>query len=185
MTFSDNAELANLICAAGRRVRAAFKQLYERVAPKLFAIVLRILRERPLAEDVLQDVFLKIWQNAESFSADHGPAMGWVIAIARNRAIDVLRTRKLAAFVPASDATEFFAQLATGDCETEMANLAALRHCLGEIEEPARSCILLAYYEGYSREELASRYDRSVNTIKTWLFRSLLVLKTCLEPRHD
>jgi len=69
----DNAELITLITAVSRRDRAAFGKLYERVAPKLFAILLRILRNRATAEDVLQDVFLKIWQSAESFSAEAGP----------------------------------------------------------------------------------------------------------------
>ena len=59
--------------------------------------------------------------------------------------------------------------------------LAALRHCLGTLEELARNCILLAYYDGYSREELASRFGRPVGTIKTWLHRSLALLKSCLE----
>ena len=87
MTATDNTELAMLLTAVARRDRTAFKELYQRVAPKLFAILLRILRNRAAAEDVLQEVFLRIWQNAQSFSAEAGPAMGWLISIARNRAI--------------------------------------------------------------------------------------------------
>jgi RNA polymerase sigma factor (sigma-70 family) len=178
----DNAELITLITAVSRRDRAAFGKLYERVAPKLFAILLRILRNRATAEDVLQDVFLKIWQNAESFSEEAGPPMGWLISIARNRAIDILRSKNPAEPAVDTDAADLFARIAEpGDREAEMMDIAALRHCLGMIEEPARTCILLAYYEGYSRDELARRFDRPVNTIKTWLHRSLAALKSCLE----
>jgi RNA polymerase sigma factor (sigma-70 family) len=179
LTATDNAELAKLLSAVARGDRAAFKELYQRGAPKLFAILLRILRNKAAAEDVLQEVFLRIWQNAESFSAD-GPAMGWLISIARNRAIDILRAKNPAEPLADSDALlERFAEPL--DRETQMLNIAALRHCLGEIEEPARSCILFAYYEGYSREELARRFGKPVNTIKTWLHRGLAVLKSCLE----
>jgi RNA polymerase sigma factor (sigma-70 family) len=181
VTSTDNAELVTLICAVARQDRAAFKQLYDRVCPKLFAILPRILRNRATAEDVLQDVFSKIWQNAESFSAETGPPIGWLISIARNRAIDVLRLKNPAQ-PSADDWGDLFAEIAEpSDREADMMNIAALRHCLGTIEEPARSCILLAYYEGYSREELARRFDRPVNTIKTWLHRSLATLKSCLE----
>jgi RNA polymerase sigma factor (sigma-70 family) len=182
VTATNNAELAALLQAVARKDRAAFQALYERTAPKLFAIVLRILRERAPAEDVLQDVFLRVWQNAAGFSVEAGSAMGWLIAIARNRAIDHLRTKKLMPLAGTDDAADPYAEIAAiGDREAEMNDLAVLRHCLGELEESARSCVLLAYYEGYSREELAKRFDRPVNTIKTWLFRALGALKSCLE----
>lgn len=177
----DNGELIALIGATARGDRAAFATLYQRTAPKLLAILLRILRSKAAAEDALQDVFLKIWQNAESFSPEAGPPVGWLISIARNRAIDILRARNPAE--PGElEATDLFARLADlSDGEAQMSDLSALRHCLGTLEEPARNCILLAYYEGYSREELARRFDRPVGTIKTWLHRNLAILKSCLE----
>jgi RNA polymerase sigma factor (sigma-70 family) len=178
----DNAELANLVSAVGRRDRLAFKRLYAVAAPKLFGLILRILRDRAMAEDVLQDVFARVWQSAEGFSPDAGSAMAWLSTIARNRAIDMLRSKGPPLAAPDEEGTDYYERLAApGDPEADMTNLAALRHCLGEIEEPARSCVLLAYYEGYSREELATRFERPVNTIKTWLHRSLAALKTCLE----
>lgn len=177
----DNGELIALIGATARGDRDAFATLYQRTAPKLFAILLRILRGKAAAEDALQDVFLKIWQNARSFSPEAGPPMGWLISVARNRAIDILRARNPAE-PGALEATDLFARLADlSDGEAQMSDLSALRHCLGTLEEPARNCILLAYYEGYSREELARRFDRPVGTIKTWLHRNLAILKSCLE----
>ncbi|MGO9004349.1 MAG: sigma-70 family RNA polymerase sigma factor [Beijerinckiaceae bacterium] len=182
MSSADNAELANLIGAVGRRDRHAFNRLYELAAPKLFGLVLRILRDRAMAEDVLQDVFMRIWQSAEGYAPAAGPAMAWLTAIARNRAIDMLRVKGPPRSANDENEADYYEKIASpGDPETDMADLAALRHCLGEIDEPARTCVLLAYYEGYSREELARRFDRPVNTIKTWLHRSLAALRTCLE----
>lgn len=180
LTSKDNTELAALLEAVGRRDRAAFKALYDRVAPKLFAIALRILRDKGAAEDALQEIFLRIWQNAGSFSPDAGSALGWLIAIARNRAIDLLRSRR--AMPLANETTDLWENIAATDGgEAARLNLVTLQRCLGAIEEPARSCVLLAYYEGYSREELSQRFDKPVNTIKTWLFRSLTLLKSCLD----
>ena len=180
---TDGAELAKLIAGVARSDRLAFRRLYDVAGPKLFAIILRILRNRTLAEDTLQDVFLRIWQNAGSFSAEAGPPMGWLTSIARNRSIDVLR-QKVPVTVGSStgDEGDWFERIAeAGDREADMLNVSALRHCLGQLDETARTCVLLAYYEGFSREELAARYERPVNTIKTWLHRSLITLKTCLD----
>ena len=180
---TDGAELAKLIAGVARSDRLAFRRLYDIAGPKLFAIILRILRNRTLAEDTLQDVFLRVWQNAGSFSAEAGPPMGWLTSIARNRSIDVLR-QKVPVTVGSStgDEGDWFERIAeAGDREADMLNVSALRHCLGQLDETARTCVLLAYYEGFSREELAARYERPVNTIKTWLHRSLITLKTCLD----
>jgi RNA polymerase sigma-70 factor (ECF subfamily) len=178
----DQSELAKLLLAVAQADRAAFRRLYDKTAPKLFAIVLRIIRDRSLAEDILQDVFLRIWRNAGTFSPEAGLPMAWLSSIARNRTLDILRQKT---FVPpnhAEDEPDWSALLADPrDIEADFGQIAALRHCLGEIDEPARTCVLLAYYEGYSREELAQRFDRPVNTIKTWLHRALAVLKTCLD----
>jgi RNA polymerase sigma factor (sigma-70 family) len=177
----DNSELVTFLVATARGDRAAFAELYQRTAPKLFAILLRILPSKSVAEEALQDVFLKIWQNAGSFSPEAGPAMGWLVSITRNRAIDIVRAKNPAK--PAeTENTDFLANIADlSGGEEQMMELAALRHCLGTLEESARNCILLAYYDGYSREELASRFGRPVGTIKTWLHRSLVLLKSCLE----
>jgi RNA polymerase sigma-70 factor (ECF subfamily) len=178
----EHAELANLIAAVAGGDRLAFKRLYDRASPKLFAIILRIVRDRSSAEDILQDVFLRIWRSAGSYSAEAGAPSGWLNSIARNRSIDIMRQTSLEpprSEGPESDWSERIAELR--DREADIMDIAALRHCLGEIEESARRCVLLAYYEGYSREELAQRFDKPVSTIKTWLHRSLATLKTCLE----
>ena len=105
-------------------------------------------------------------------------------SIARNRAIDVLRQKTAIAGVEPRRrrVTDWFERIAEDrDREADMIDNASLRRCLGTIDAQARDCVLLAYYEGFSREELAQRYARPVNTIKTWLHRSLATLRACLD----
>lgn len=175
-------ELARLIASVGRRDQDAFKSLYEVTAPKLLGIVLRIVRDRPVAEDVLQDAFLRIWHSATTYSPEAGQPMTWLASIARNRAIDFVRKRREVLARDNEDGTSWLADVPDPrDHEADYLGRDALRLCLGRLEESHRQCIMLAYCDGYSREELAARFNRPVNTIKTWLHRSLLVLRTCMD----
>jgi RNA polymerase sigma factor (sigma-70 family) len=179
---SRQQDLAGLILAVAAGDRAAYRRLYDETAPKLFGIVSRMIRDRSMAEDILQDIFLRVWRNAGNFAPETGTPMAWMSSIARNRTVDVLRQKNLVLPDRDESDTDWQERIADPrDGESELADISALRHCLGEIEEPARSCVLLAYYEGYSRDELAVRFDRPVNTIKTWLHRSLSALRSCLE----
>jgi len=179
---TEKAELESLLRAVADADRDAFRRLYELTAPKLFGTVLRIVRVRATAEEILQDVYLRIWQNAGTFAPELAPARAWMNSIARNRAIDVLRQKGSAPTSSLDDGTDWFERLAEDrDREADMIDKASLRHCLGTIDAQARDCVLLAYYEGFSREELAQRYGRPVNTIKTWLHRSLAALRACLD----
>ncbi len=182
MRSTEDAALADLIAAVANGDRAAFRALYDKTSAKLFAIVLRMIRNRPLAEDILQDVYLRIWRNARSYSLDQGSPSAWLNAIARNRTIDQIRQKSFAPFPAEENGGDWYEKIpAPRDAEADIADTAALRRCLGAIEEPHRSCVLLAYYEGYSREELAERFAKPVNTIKSWLHRSLAALRTCME----
>ncbi|WP_395672326.1 sigma-70 family RNA polymerase sigma factor [Inquilinus sp.] len=182
MPPQDDDDLIRLLRAAGQGDRRAFKALYDRTSPLLFAIVLRILRNRATAEEVLQDSYLRIWRNAATFSAGTGSPLGWMAAIARNRAIDVVRQRREVLVQPDEDGRDWLESIP--DPRAEGAGFVALRqlgHCLGLLDDSHRHCVLLAYYEGYSREELAARFDRPVNTIKTWLHRGLATLRHCMD----
>ena len=182
MLAIDKAELEDLLASVAGRDRTAFRRLYDLTSPKLFATVLRIVKSTSAAEEVLQDVYLRIWQNAGSYVPSAGPPRAWLNSIARNRAIDVLRQKSFASATSAEDGSDWYERVSEGrDREADMVNNASLRRCLAAIDEQARTCILLAYYEGYTREELARRYDRPVNTIKTWLHRNLISLRNCLD----
>lgn len=180
--MADDAALRRLLAdiAQGKADRLA--ELYDLTSPKLYGLILRIQRDRALAEDVLQDVYTRIWQAAGRYSSETGPALPWLCTIARNRAIDSVR-RKVEHQGPELDNGEdWVARLIDPqDGAAEFMDRDALLACLGRLDPVHRDCVVLAYCEGHSREELARRFDRPVNTIKTWLHRSLAGLKTCLE----
>lgn len=182
--LADDDALRGLLADVGRGDAAALAQLYDLTSPKLFGVILRIQRDRGLAEDVLQDAYLRVWQAAGNYDPATGRPLPWLCAIARNRAIDGRRRSGTAEVQgPAEDGTEdWVARLMDPhDDATAFMDRDALSTCLNRLEPTHRDCVVLAYCEGYSRGELAQRYDRPVNTIKTWLHRALAALKSCLE----
>ncbi|MEQ1716160.1 MAG: sigma-70 family RNA polymerase sigma factor [Hyphomicrobium sp.] len=174
-------DITDLLASVARRDRAAFERLYEATSAKLFGVTLRILNRRDLAEEVLQEVFVKIWERAGEFNPKLASPITWMCAIARNRALDEIRRKRPDSI---EDHPEFL-DIASGD---ELALDAILRgetgqqlvECLAQLEPDRAKMVVLAYCEGLSREELGERYNQPVNTIKTWLRRSLLQLRTCL-----
>lgn len=180
--MADEAILSRLLSDVAGRDRRALQVLYDLTAPKLFGVILRIQRDRSLAEDVLQDVYLKIWQSAGSYVPGAGRPLPWLCAIARNRAIDTVRRRGELQGPIREDGEDWVDRLVDQrDEEGAFLGRDALATCLGRLDATQRDCVVLAYCEGFSREELAQRFDRPVNTIKTWLHRALAALKGCLE----
>ena len=173
-------DLARLIEAVAGGDRMALRGLYTATAPKLLGIILRILQDRGAAEDALQEVFVRVWQHAGSYDPRAGAPLSWLATIARNRAIDLVRREKAARLTQGEEGwLERLADLRDG--EADLARRDALAHCLDGVDAIQRDCLVRAYCEGWSREELAARHGRPVNTIKTWLRRGLLSLRGCLE----
>lgn len=160
---------------------AAFRALYTATSAKLYGIVLRILRRRDLADEVLQEVYVRIWSNARSFDPDRASPISWMAAIARNRALDEVRKTGPVALDDETAAAEVAdtAPLASELLENAE-DARRLARCLDALEQPRRDIVKLAYLEGLSREELARRFSAPVGTIKTWLHRSLKDLKDCV-----
>lgn len=178
----QSTELETLLRRVASGDRAAFSALYVATSAKLNGIVLRIIRDRALAEDVLQDAFVRVWRNAGRYDAASGRPSTWLAAIARNAAIDVLRQRQAHQARHRDIGDEALSAIPDrSGGSVNPGERAALAGCLGELVDEHRACVLLAYQDGWSREELAERYARPVGTIKTWLHRGLKQLKDCLE----
>jgi RNA polymerase sigma-70 factor (ECF subfamily) len=167
-------------CASGDR--AALHSLYRVTAPQLFGLALSILRSRELAEDVVQDSFVLVWRRAHSFDPSRGPAMAWLARIVRNRCFDLLRRQGREA--PLDDAVAQTWE----DPASSPADLAALsrdaerlRDCLDELDESPRRSLMLAYYEGMTYTQVAGRMGAPLSTVKSWIRRSLIRLKDCME----
>jgi RNA polymerase sigma-70 factor, ECF subfamily len=175
------AELVWLLAAVAKGDQAAFQRLYQATRGKLYGVVLRILRRRDLADEVLQEAYLKVWSSAGQFDAARASPVTWMVAIARNRAIDLLRKKSEVAIEEEPEAMEAAADTPHPLAKREMSEgLAQLLACLGKLDEDRRRLVLLAYYSGRSREQLAAQFEAPVNTIKTRLRRALLDLKECL-----
>ncbi|MFN0218822.1 MAG: sigma-70 family RNA polymerase sigma factor [Hyphomicrobium sp.] len=174
-------DIANLLARVADKDRAAFSALYQATSAKLFGIVMRILKRRDLAEEVLQEVYVKVWDKAADFDASLASPVTWLAAIARNRALDEVRRKRPVSIEEhpelldvASDDESALSRVMRGEDGRRLAD------CLQQLEPQRRDMVVLAYCEGLSRDELAAKYGQPVNTVKTWLRRSLAVLKGCL-----
>jgi RNA polymerase sigma-70 factor, ECF subfamily len=180
-SIAPPADLAELLARIAGRDRAAFTALYRLTQAKLFGVVARILVRRDIAGEVLQEVYVRIWEKASDYEKAKGSPIAWMATIARNRALDEVRRVKPLALDDMPDSFEPAAEeidpLGSRDRSEQ---LAALMKCLGQLDDQKRQIVLLAYYRGASREALSQRYSRPIPTIKTWLHRSLAQLRDCL-----
>lgn len=175
--------LAKLLTDCARGDRRAFDELYRRSSGRLYAICLSLLRKEDLAEDVLQDAFVKIWHRSPSFDPSKGTAMTWMISIARNRALDLLRSAHVQADLVVDEyQDEDFASGAHSPAvATEIdASTKAVMECLGELKEQQQRCIMMAYYYGHTHEELSKLLQTPLGTVKAWIRRGLEKLRECL-----
>ena len=174
-------DITKLIVRCGVKDRAAFDALYSAVSAKLFGICYRVLNDRAEAEEALQEVFVRIWTKADRFAASDLSPISWLAAIARNHCIDRLRSRK----APARDIDEAHDLADDGPSPERSAELASegrrIDACMEELDADRAVAVRRAYVLGDSYEELAGRFGVPVNTMRTWLRRSLLRLKECLE----
>lgn len=180
---SELETLADLLFAAGQGDRSAFARLYKLSAPTLFAVAMRLLRQRELAEEVVQEAYVAIWRKAGQYQLGRGQPMAWMVAVVRNRAIDRLRSQTREPDVAANldDMAEFLPGENRGAADPTTAVGASLRECLGRLKESQQRAILLAYYHGLTHEELAVRLDTPLGTVKSTVRRGLLQLKECLD----
>ena len=184
-------ELARLLARVALGDRAAFERLYALSGPHLFAVILRINRDRAQAEDLLQEVYLSVWRAASGFDAAQSQPLTWLTSIARNRAIDSLRRagtqpRLDSAHAPLDEDSDVYddtADEAPGPLEllTRASDARQLQHCMQDLSAPQRQSLALAYFDGLSHAEVADRMAQPLGTVKSWVRRALLALKSCLE----
>ena len=185
-------ELAAMLSRAGLGDRAAFAALYERTSGHLFAVVLRIQRDRGVAEDLLQEVYVSVWKAAASFDAARSQPLTWLTHIARNRAIDSLRRAQSQPRFESTtrdedderpDALEAIASEGPGPMELlgRASDARELSTCLERLTPPQRQSVALAFFDGLSHAEVAEHLKEPLGTVKSWVRRALLTLKGCLE----
>ena len=176
------ARLAELLSRTALGDRKAFAELYEATRSKLFAVSLRIVREPQLAEDVLQDSFVSIWNHASVYAQAKSAPATWMTAIVRNRSLDIVRRTREIADVDDVMAGNLVDEGAAPPLEFQArADAHELHACLGELEAEQRQSIALAFFHGLTHSELAAHMRRPLGTVKTHIRRGLLRLKDCLD----
>lgn len=173
-------DIADLIAKTAIRDRQAFEKLYAHTSAKLFGVTLRILKNRMEAEEALQEVYIKIWQRADQYKRGDYSPISWLVAIARNHALDTLRARR-----PVADGVDAALEIPDPDPTPEQAAVnkgqrAQIDACLDQLETDKADAVRSAYLDGYAYQELAERHGVPINTMRTWLRRSLMKLKDCL-----
>ena len=174
--------LALALSQVARGDRSALERVYRATSPKLLGVCLRILHDRSESEDVLQEVYITVWNRAGAFDPSRGGAIAWLCAVARNRAIDRLRARRPMESTVSADTLELpdmtpSALSGLVASEEEM----RLYACLDGLEGPARQAIRTAFLQGVTYEALSQRLDTPLGTVKSWVRRGLMKLRACLE----
>ena len=168
-------EYAELLVATAAGDRVAFRALHDRVTPILFRVCTRLARDRELAHEGLQEVMVRIWQKSHLFDPTKGTALGWMVTVTRNCMFNMIDQR--AHLSLDDELVQSLEQPAVTDAGTAM----DISRCLVALSEKYRECVVLIYHFGLSYEEMASRMRVPVNTVKTWVHRSVEQLRLCLD----
>ncbi|MES2987151.1 MAG: sigma-70 family RNA polymerase sigma factor [Pseudomonadota bacterium] len=176
------ARLVSDLERVARGDRAALRSVYDLTSAKLHGICLHLLRDPALAEDVLQEVYLKVWQSAAAFDPERSSPITWLCLIARNRALDWRRAmgRHEEAVRMATQLTEDLQSIP--DVHGDAAERDRLVHrCIDDLVEDQRTSIRAAFLDGYTYIELAERTGTPLGTVKSWIRRGLAQIRKCIE----
>jgi len=179
-------QLADLLARTALAEERAFAELYRLTSPHLFAVAVRILRDKAAAEDALQEAFVSVWHHAGSYVAAKSRPQTWLTSIVRNRCLDLLRRRVPDTMTLTRDDDESEIDLpANGPTPVELllsgADAALVRDCVDALDGGQKQAIALAFFQGLSHSELAAQLREPLGTVKSWIRRGLERLKSCLD----
>jgi RNA polymerase sigma-70 factor (ECF subfamily) len=168
-----------MLTRIGQRDENAMEEIFRRYSGPVYSVALRVLRDSGQAEDVLQEVFLQLWRKPAAFVQNRGSLGAWLVVIARNRAIDVLRRRK------PSDSVDDVVLASTVNVADEAERntmMAKVRRVIADLPMEQRKSLELAYFEGLSHTEIASRTGDPLGTVKTRIRQALISLRKAFQP---
>lgn len=188
--MADAEQLGEWLKKTAEGDRKAFASLYAATSGHLFAVLVRVLQRRDWAEEALQDCFVRVWQKAGTYQAGKGAPLTWLLSIARNRALDLLRMKRPEVGLPQADEgdLDLTPSILADEREDPQARaeerqeIERLRECLSTMPPEHRRALMLAYHEGYTHEELAVIMNIPLGTVKSWIRRGLARLRAHL--RH-
>lgn len=179
-----DAALLALLRASANGDQNAFQRLYEQTSSKLYAVALRLMRNNELADEVMQEAYIRIWHNASEYIADRGTVLTWMVSILRYRGIDHLRKIKREAILENAD--DYQDQLVDEGSDPMLfidraTEAKLLRGCLEELVDNQKQSIALAFFDGLTHEQLSLHLDAPLGTVKSWIRRGLILLRECLD----
>jgi RNA polymerase sigma-70 factor (ECF subfamily) len=173
----EHEELFLLLKRVAARNEQAFNELYRLTSGQLFAIALKMLKNRDSAEEALQEAYVSIWYKADYYKEGQGTVLTWMVSIIRYRALDILRSKKVRKEEDLSD--DIMDELDATDT-TESVYDIKIEGCMNELEQQQRQAIHLAYFNGLSHSEVVDHLGLPLGTIKSWIRRGLTSLQRCL-----
>lgn len=182
-----NARLSTLLGRVALADQRAFEEVYRLTGAHLYSVVLRIVRDRSIAEEILQEAYVNVWHHAGTYDAARSQPFTWLTSIVRNRALDLKRRRDIdtIAFDSGDDDTPDIEYPSDGPTPVEMLMSAAdsrsVRDCVETLEGGSKQAIALAFFHGLSHGELAAHLHEPLGTVKSWVRRGLEKLRRCLE----
>lgn len=171
----NDAELVDLLAKVAMKDSVAFERLYKLASPKMNGLLVSMLRDQEVVHEALQEAFIQIWNKAGEYRPDMAKPMTWMVAIARYRALDMLRKHR-----PDPTDLDDIAHLLKEDPTTAREDRMSLDVCLNELTDAQRECISLVYYGGYTHAEISDLMNTPLGTVKSWVRRGLSSLKRCL-----
>ena len=163
-------------CARGER--GALQRLYHQESARLLGVVLRIVRDRAQAEDIVHDAFIRIWAQASRFDPQRGSARGWIFTLTRRLALNHIRNTAREVPLEEDQMHDLTAQEA--DTFDWQVNPGRIQHCLEQLDPVRRNCICHAYVDGLTHQQIARQVGAPLGTVKAWIKRSLAALRECL-----
>ncbi len=188
----QNQRLVDLLARVALRDQQAFKELYDLTSSHLYGVALRYLRTASAAEEILQEAYINVWQQAGTYAATLSAPMTWLISVVRNKALDHLRK-----FKRETESTDSVNAAAEGQVEAiaehadphELFSAATealvLKRCVALLDAPQRQSLALAFYDGLSHSELAEHLRVPLGTAKAWVRRGLERLRKCIEAQQQ
>jgi RNA polymerase sigma-70 factor (ECF subfamily) len=182
-----SARLAALLSRVALGDQAAFAEFYEMTSSHLYGVALRILRDSPAAEEILQEAYVNVWHHAGSYEAAKSQPLTWLTTIVRNRCLDQLRRRELDTVTLTSDDDDAPEYDLPSDTMTPAQMLIAgaearsVKDCVDTLDAGPKQAISLAFYQGLSHSELAAHLRQPLGTVKSWVRRGLERLRSCLD----
>ncbi len=173
-------DLGALLARVARGDQAAFEAVYEGVVPSVFGLVRRVVRDPAQSEEVTQDVLLEVWRTASRFEAAKGGAMTWVMTLAHRRAVDRVRSAQASAQREARTATAEADPQDAAEAALDRIDRERVRRCLGALTELQREAVTLAYYSGYTYQQVAGLLGVALGTVKTRMRDGLIRLRDCM-----